>query len=434
MSDGLQNRAEVILSSALTRYGFAFSIVGLTFKQLQFAGGFGLMEIAAAAFCALIGVAYLLSRQKIPMHALGVAGGIFAVFMLGAIVAILTDPQRLSIRDTIAYTFTFAIVCAFILASRNREMAYIKALAIAINVCLAVFAVLAIIPSPAKNLMYYMNSDKLQGLSNNPNQIAFLAAVGLSLLIAIELCGGNNRSWGLIALSAACGLAGAMSGSAAFTFAVGGTFVLALIIAGIQAFKRTSMRLPLTICLPFVLAILFTVPLPNFLGTWVGPSPSEVSQLPATANSDPVMALLESDGGQGAIRMTLWKNAISVFASSPIFGMGPGPHVPLMLSDSSTVTLNEAHNTPIDILVVSGILGFLAFSGLSVWVLINAVEKKTLGGVMVSVAPVALFMLLHYEARQPLFWIVIFFVANALPKVIGKEASAPGSFGLSNSA
>ncbi|MBI4045512.1 MAG: O-antigen ligase family protein [Devosia nanyangense] len=391
--------AASILSSPLTPYVFSISIVSLIFKQIQFNTVVGPMELFAAAVCIVLIFAVVACEPRRPIKPLVVASSFLLLVFVSAAFALLTDPQRLSIRDGIAYAFTFFVVCTFMLASYGRETRYVRALAFAISGVLFVFIFLAVVPNPLQAMMYYQGT-KLQGLSNNPNQIGFLAAAGLSLLLVLDFEEKSFRPI-LVLASGFCGFAGTITDSSAFTLAIAVTFILTLAFFGLRLLQRTPQRLPFVLVLPVLFLVAAHLPLPE--GTRL---------LPAGASSSAELLDMDADGGQGTVRLTLWRNALSAVLASPIVGLGPGPQVPLTDAATNTTSLNEAHNTVIDLLVVTGALGLVLFVATVGWILRDAYRARVLGLLFISVAPVGLFSLLHYEGRQPLFWIILYLASG----------------------
>nr|WP_281397001.1 O-antigen ligase family protein [Shinella fusca] len=203
--------------------------------------------------------------------------------------------------------------------------------------------------------------------------------------------------------SVASGLAGSMSGSSAYTLAVLSTLLLIFFFCGVHWSKRLPFVFPFAIVFPTLFAMLSFFPLSelsffeHFPGRQIGV---------ATGQFDDVFDL-EADGGQGSARLALWQNAFSTVAASPVIGLGPGAHVPLSNVNTGTVILNEAHNTVIDLLVVTGVLGISLFFLLVSRIFFTAYKGKQLILLVACLTPVGVYSLFHFLGRQPLFWIVL---------------------------
>lgn len=390
-----------MLQSKITPFLFSVLIVGLLCKQLQF-GAFGFVEVATAAMCLILCAAKIASDENIPGSTLILPFGLFAVIVITTTFAYVTDPERVGIRDAIAYSFTSVIVCSFILASHGRELIYVKALCLVSASSLLVFLLLAIVPSPIQGFMYYQNSWKLQGLSTNPNQIGFLAVTTLTLLLVLDFSGTISKKTVIVA-SIACGLAGSMSGSSAYTLAVLTTMLLIILFRIGRWSKGLPFRFPFAIGFPALFAVLSFFPLAE-LSFFEG-LPSQ--HIGVARGGSGNLFDLEADSGQGSARLALWQNAFSILAASPVIGLGPGAHVPLADENTGTVSLNEAHNTAIDILVVTGLFGFSLFLILLFRIFFAAYKSSQLFLLLVCLAPIGVYSLLHFLGRQPMFWIVL---------------------------
>ncbi|MCR6636415.1 O-antigen ligase [Devosia sp.] len=256
----------------------------------------------------------------------------------------------------------------------------------------------------------------MQGLSNNPNQIAFLAVVGLAFLAVLDLL--RTLPAPVLSLaSGACGLAGAMSGSSAFTPAVATALVLISVVACTNYLRGKRVRIRLVLVLPASFLLLAHVPLPINVDF----------PIPVGASSSGDFLDMEADNGQGSVRFLLWSNAISAVTESPLVGLGPGAHVPLVNPATGSVTLNEAHNTAIDLLVVTGVLGLVAFLVLAGFVIWNAHKEGVLVYLLVCLMPVASYALFHYLGRQPLFWIAMYLSAGSIPLLLRHSGLVSGA-------
>lgn len=408
--------SKAILWSKFTPYVFAVLIAGLICKQLQF-GVIGPFEVCTALFCVVVCSAKLCSREPIPYWPLAVAVGLLFAVACAAVFAAVTDPERLNVRDGVAYAFSFLIVSTFILVSQGRELRYVKALALTAALVLFLFLLIAIIPSPVQRHVFYQGTLKLQGLSNNPNQIGFLAVVGLSLLLVLNF----SRAipdWLIILATTACAIAGTMSGSSAYTLAIAATTLLALANMAAACLQRRPIGFPVALVVPVVVVLLSFVP--SFVGLPTSrPDVVTNNRGDAFPSNSTDLFDLDADGGQGASRLALWRNAFSVLPQSPIIGLGPGPHVPLTNLVNGSVSLNEAHNTVIDILVVTGVVGLLMLLTIIARIVIHAHRNRQLLILAACLMPLAFYAMLHFLGRQPLFWIVVYLSSSALITILG---------------
>ncbi|MCR6636427.1 O-antigen ligase [Devosia sp.] len=142
------------------------------------------------------------------------------------------------------------------------------------------------------------------------------------------------------------------------------------------------------------------------------PPPSPTVSTPAHNDGNQLSTLLEADGGEGSIRLEMWSTALERFASSPLFGLGPGTHVPWPHPLSGEISYNEAHNTILDILLVAGSIGLAAALVPVGIVVVKSAQANRLPEAAIAIAPIAVFAMVHYIGRQPLTW--IFFAAIVL--------------------
>lgn len=422
--------ADEVYTAPATSYLFAFSVVGLTFKQFQFQMGVGPMELFALVMGIVAALSAILSQRKVPKVPVGVAALILAPLLISTVFALFTDPSRITMRDIVAHTFTFFLACAFIVFSCGREVLLAKRFALTISVCLLFFSAWYFVPGSVGAAMHYQGGTKLQGLSNNPNQIAFLATISICLLCLVEQTTGASRLL-LGVASGVAGVAGVLTESSAFNAALlgggGGMFVTWLIAYFIRGRRPriVAVLVPAAIALSAACAPAVGKLFPSFGGALVS-----MSRLPvANSNSqeqksDTYKEMVEADGGAVSVRLQFWRVALQLAAEKPIIGYGAGPHVPYVNPDTGEVTFNEVHNTPLDLLLSVGVLGIGVLLFLCGSVFVRAISNG-MGIVLVtSTAPIACFMLGHYIGRQPLFWFFIVAVAAVVYRGMHKQAGA----------
>lgn len=381
-------------------YAFGVAVVGLTFKQLQRGAIVGPMELIALALVVTALASGRLTGSAASRRASGVAALVFAALGVSAVVAIIVDPATVAVREILAFGFSFAVVSAFIATAAGREAYALRALGETIGWYCVIIAVASTTPF-GDPLWYY--GVRLQGLSDNPNQIAFLALVGLSLLWLFGSDAPRNRLiLRLVLPGAGCIAAGVLTASDAFLIAL-------VLIAGIAASalvadllssrrrvargadgpgERLGTRRRALVLLALAVAGLVAVKAPPLS----------------------VESMLEAEGGQGHYRLGLWSNAVRAFLESPIVGHGPGAHVP---SPLDSAVRGEAHNTFLDLLVAFGIVGTLPVVALVLWVAYRSWRERQLITFLLACAPLASFAAFHFLARQPLLWIILFGCACA---------------------
>jgi hypothetical protein len=449
-NDGVWGRFSRILDAPPFLYFFAIAVVGITFKQLRGFHDVGVMEIATLLAALITLLARTRDRRDATMLPLTGATALFILLMLGGIWALFTDPARLSVREAAAYCFTFLIIVAFILNFADKSGLAFQVFGRVIGVYLLAVSLLAFVPNPLQQMMWY-EGVRLQGLSINPNQIAFIAITGLSFLATDEILGHRPDRVSLIS-SLACGIGGAFSESSAFTFAL---FVGAAIIfihaiylrffysAPIDQKARSVAEIvPKSIAIAVVVSC-FHLGYPHIANSLKFPTWTPAAQSGASAQSGNSCAnkdrggkaviataeselcnILHSDNDQGGIRFRMWADALDLAKHSPIVGYGPGLHIRVPVVGSTA--LQEAHNTVLDILVISGLIGLSGLFGVMCWSLYSSISNKRLYLFLILGSPMLVFMSFHYVGRQPLFWILLFcaWQVTARPKNFTRTDSA----------
>ena len=253
------------------------------------------------------------------------------------------------------------------------------------------------------------NGLRLQGLSNNPNQIAFLAAVGLCLgLLPHDRLSTWTRR--LLVTGAVCVVAGRLSRSTAFSLAAG------LVVAWGSAQRiwdglrphpktRTSPRIPLGLI--FLMMVGLAIP-DSVLRAPPGVHLSPQTWLPnffAYPEADapaPFLGFSEASG-----RFDLWQGAFRSGLRSPLVGLGVGEHA---FQDGG---LREAHNTFLDLLAASGLMGMVPLLFAIVQIFREARRNGRFTAIALALASLCVFVTFHSTARQPLLWIALFACAEA---------------------
>jgi O-antigen ligase len=105
------------------------------------------------------------------------------------------------------------------------------------------------------------------------------------------------------------------------------------------------------------------------------------------------------NNSQGSDRVALWTNGIQAAIRSPLFGLGPGGYSGVTRPFDGI----EAHNSYIDWLDATGLVGLTLLAGLLAWAGLSAMRAGD-ATAFVSLIAVCVFVMFHYVLRQPLFW------------------------------
>lgn len=459
----IQNSHETERFWRLFLWLFSFAIVGLTFKQLKFNYFVGPFELLAILL--IVGwIGFIFSGGRWRHNPLlGKILIAYVLLSLGTAWALIDNPGRLSIRDALAYAFVFLVVLIYADSAAGRGRDALRIMAKVIGAYLFAILVMAIVPSPMQSTVWYMYPLKIQGFSDNPNQIAFLSVVGMSYLVADEVMSRRcDRMTMLAAFS--CGLAGFLSSSSAFTLAFIAVTLVAIVALWLQRSHETQIvNRPAPVLservitkyiqgamsmLPRTLIMLSTAKIAELVLRFALYFAADASRAlkiavaaiwaifavphstpPVTAGSSQqttasvIKDYMDGDAGQGTTRLALWRLGIETAKDSPIVGLGPGAHIPFQ--QATGTERYEAHNTLVDILVVSGIVGVGVLGAIVLMLARHAYETRTLALFSVLTVPVLLFSMFHFVGRQPLFWITFVLAAYVLPART-KPAEAAG--------
>ena len=103
----------------------------------------------------------------------------------------------------------------------------------------------------------------------------------------------------------------------------------------------------------------------------------------------------------GLGRLYIFSSIKGAFIKSPLFGLGPGMHA------KDPLGLKEFHNTYLEILAATGIVGFLAFISLS----IKALKKLTADALLIPILiSIYAYGLAGFAMRRLAYWVIFIFI------------------------
>ncbi|WP_341018680.1 hypothetical protein [Brevundimonas diminuta] len=305
------------------------------------------------------------------------------ILMFSIIVILVITPMTLlsaalgtpgtSFQDLLSYIFVLAVAIHLPTTSRDIQSMVIAFLVVVLLVVIVHYLV------GGASAFY---SSRFTGGAKNPNQLALYLAVAVTL--SAWLPSVIHRAI-VVGLAIFLGLA---SGSDAFLALIAASTLVFLVLAVLP--PRAAL-----VCLPL------------FLG--VG--------LCVIAFTRIMDALLVQWGvaDQGGSRVSLYVSAIEAWtdnAFSFLIGHGAGSFSGLY----GPFGLAEAHNTVLDMAMVSGVLGLLLFPIYPLWTLLRSLSLNQRYAAAVFSGLVC-FSLFHFVGRQPVFWVAIILFARQMDMV-----------------
>lgn len=362
---------------------FALGVALTTASQLRIPGlPLGPGEMVLASWVAPA-AALALWRGKVSASPMGLVVVLFwllafTTLLLGGLVGVDRQQPQHFYHDLLAFTFVASTLAVFVtqpgLEERIRFAIPLVALASTLPVLLLLLAGFPVWEGP-----------RLQGWAVNANQLALaFAPIPFAAFHQFGESGWRVRLAHTVALLCAL-VMGVFTLSDALLVA----WLIALVTGAALVWLRTAAS-PGTL-LPKAAAY-FLVPALAVLA--VALRGREVYDKVAGGVSD-----VYTYGGQGSVRITLWRNGLEAMASSPLVGNGPGPQSGLF----GPFTGSEAHNTLIDWGASTGLVGLALYVGIMFWTARRAWRAGNLSMLLLLVAIFA-FSLFHYVLRQPIFW------------------------------
>lgn len=110
-----------------------------------------------------------------------------------------------------------------------------------------------------------------------------------------------------------------------------------------------------------------------------------------------------NEGDQANVRYVLWLNGILAFLESPLIGLGPGSFSGFSRPFESV----ECHNTFIDLLTNTGLLGMVFYLFFLAKIFKSFYLKNVISPILM-LSSIIIFSLFHNILRHPTFWLLLF--------------------------
>jgi O-antigen ligase len=380
---------------SLSLFFFGLSFATVSFTSLRFAGPIGFSEVfLVVSFVTML----IKENRRLILFDSNLATLFWAPFFIlmtaGYLLTVIKGIHELgkSSHDYFAFLFCFVSSIVFYnLVNRHGVINVVKWLAkVGLISCFCLLVIVPVITGAAGKLFLFRYS----GFSHNPNQLALFSLICLffSVFLYETQSKDERRKWPCIIAASMSLLCGILSQSDALSLAL----VVSLVLIG----GAVTIRYAVLPCSPFKkLSALFFL-----LMLLIG----------GVNLSDVILETLMSmrdDGGQGSVRLTLWKHGVEAMFTSPIWGVGPGAWSGL----SHALEGHEAHNTVIDFANSYGLIGLFMYFTIIVLSL-KAMYKANMMLSLMLFLSLQFFSLFHYVLRLPFMWAVLF-----LPLLIFKK-------------
>jgi hypothetical protein len=322
--------------------------------------------------------------------------------LAGLAIEDIRDPDSM-LHDGLSYLLLAVVSCLSVVepgaGARLRQVAWLFTSFGSLYLALLLANAWGLVTIPGVEPWFW---ERLQGWSENPNQLALLcAALGL---VSLHLAETATRPAGRIA-AFACTLlpiyVGRLTGS--------DSFAIVLVLAG-PLFVALKLRTWLTqtgdrMRFRSASAWIVVLVLPLVLASAALFGPAIAVQTEAFAGQ------MSKNGGKEAsreseLRFELWSEAVSRGIDSGMLGLGPGAHLVSTAYKRVPPPNFEAHNTPLDLFTQGGLIAVFIFGALLA-TSFHRTYKANLAGLTTLLGGLVIFSTFHLIVRHPIFWFAI---------------------------
>lgn len=291
-------------------------------------------------------------------------------------------PNELDITGLITYLFFSIISIGIYIKFQNEDLEYIQNFIYTISILTSIFYFLLYLYSIfISKIMFGINlwycNMRFAGGANNPHQLALLigACLFFNLLVVFEMKTTINKK--IIAIISivfnVIVTIGTQSSTLYFSIFIATiTMIFILIIKNAKTSKLKISLSGLMICVSLLFILLFYKNIYNFSYEWI------------------------SSDENGFGRLTIFRSITYSLNKNFIIGLGPGTH-----AYNGTF---EYHNTFLEIIAMSGIIGLSIFIFFSIE-LLNKIKKTPL--LILPIIVIYIYGLGGFSARRLIFWITI---------------------------
>ena len=357
---------------------------------------------------------------------------IFAVALCGGAVEMMATgtvvDSSLVIHDIIAYSLLFVLTSVLLaLPDAAQRLRLVQRSTVVLGTILALLQT-----ANAWGLFTLSGVDpwyweRLRGWSDNPNVFAlFCLLVGFCAIALAESEVYPGRKFLALTCAAATLGLGWLSMSSTYYGVVIGALGLFGLLKGARAIARAERRgFPaITLALAALASVVFVSCLfsPDIHSRAIG------------LGAAPKLIERKGEGDEAAVRLYLWNKAIERGLDSQMLGLGPGPHLDIPSSlTTSHRTANEpinlhhpkdgfapnyeTHNTLLELFVQGGLLAVGSFLWINVVALRRAL-KAGMDGLVALLFAAAVFGSFHVNVRHPIVWFAICLALVERPRAL----------------
>lgn len=355
-------------------------ILGLTIAPMT---GLRIWKIGPAEVLTFIWCLRFFPRGRVSNGALM---RFFLVFLgsmaIGTIMGLFLAPEEAELADWPTWLYLMFVALGMYQGLRYNELAYneklltrFATLATLLQLLLYIMAESGVRTVFGAPLWFYY---RYSGGGTNPHQVAVMMC-GLTFVFAREILNKRHLLWNLLLLIGSITvLLATQSSTGVMSLAMGLLLELLVYINRMTGGRRgRAIAIIIELIVGVILLLVFYRLLYRFAYTWI------------------------SNDSNGLGRLEIFSNIRNTFAQDPLFGLGPGIH------SKSGSRLIEYHNTYLEILAASGLVGLTAFLIFTVRLLRKMANDTTF---LPAITAMYAYGFAGFAMRRLVYWGIVVFV------------------------
>ena len=358
--------------------------------------GFRIWKIGPSELlCFIWACRYLLNRNTSFSYVLKFLSIFLFSMLIGTLICMMIAPKEVRLSSWPTWIFLAIISCSLYGDIHKNQLEYnivlfdricsVSVIWYSFLFLYSVYIGKSFLGAP---LLYY---SRFSGGGTNPHQVAVLLSGIIFWILYMFLYSGQKRLYYLICFCVSSYLMYRTESSTGIASVIIGIFVTTILFTIQIGYtrQRKSVLITLEIILFITIILLFHSKMYQLVYEWV------------------------SDDPNGMGRFRIWSSFWQAFRKSPIFGLGPGTHA------LSYGNLKEFHNSYLEILAASGIVGFLSFLLFTV----KSVGRVLYGDMRLFPIIVSIYgySMAGFAVRRLIYWIVIIFIIVLSEQMINEK-------------